>query len=212
MKIKKFVFSIFAENTFIAWDELSKEAMIIDPGTSLQEEENEVRNFIIEESLNIKYLLNTHCHIDHIFGNAFIKNTYNTSFLAPAGDIFLLDLMVDHAEDFGVTMRPSPKPDEVMTESMILNIGDIKVKLISTPGHSPDGYCIYFENEKICFTGDTLFNEGIGRTDLWGGDYDTLIASIQQKLFVLPEDVKIYPGHGDASTIGYEKNNSPFPV
>lgn len=212
MKIKKFVFSIFSENTFIVWDEVTKEAMIIDPGTSLPEEEKEVADFVNKENIKIKYLINTHCHIDHIFGNAFIKNTYGAEFAAPAGDLFLLDIMVEHAADYGMTMNPSPKPDELLNESLILSLGDIKVSFISTPGHSPDGYCVYLENEKTCFTGDTLFNEGIGRTDLWGGDYDTEMSSIQEKLMKLPEDVKIYAGHGDESTIGYEKNNNPFVI
>jgi glyoxylase-like metal-dependent hydrolase (beta-lactamase superfamily II) len=210
MKIKKFIFSVFSVNTFIVWDEISKEAMVIDPGTSLREEENELKTFVESENLNIKYLLNTHCHIDHVFGNAFIKNKYNAKFIAPAGDIFLLDMMVDHAGDFGLTANPSPMPDEIMNETLILTLGAIQAKFISTPGHTPDGYCIYFESEKTCFTGDTLFNENIGRTDLWGGDYNALISSITQKLFLLPDDVRIYSGHGDESSIGYEKNNNPF--
>ncbi len=210
MKIKKFVFNIFAVNTYVVWDETTKEALIIDPGTSSPEEEKELKDYIAGENLNIKYFLNTHCHIDHIFGNALIKENYCAKFLAPQGDIFLLDLMVDHAGDFGVTMKPSPKPDELILESLIINFGAIPVKFISTPGHTPDGYSIYFKEEKVCFTGDTLFSESIGRTDLWGGDHNTLIASIQQKLFSLPQDVRIYAGHGDESTIGYEKNNNPF--
>ena len=210
MKITKFVFNIFAVNTFIVWDETTKEALIIDPGTSSPEEEKEIKGFITRENLTIKYFLNTHCHIDHIFGNAFIKENYSAEFLAPEGDVFLLDLMVDHAGDIGVTMEPSPKPDEFIRESLIINLGDIQAKFISTPGHTPDGYCVYFENEKICFTGDTLFNESIGRTDLWGGNYEALIDSIQMKLLSLPQDVRIYAGHGDESIIGYEKNNNPF--
>ncbi|MBA4321056.1 MAG: MBL fold hydrolase [Flavobacterium sp.] len=210
MKIAKFIFNIFAVNTFIVWDETSKDAFIIDPGVSLPEEEKEIKDFITRENLTIKYFLNTHCHIDHIFGNAFIKENYSAKFLAPEGDVFLLDLMVDHAGDFGVTMKPSPKPDVLIRESLIINLGDISVRFISTPGHTPDGYCVYFENEKICFTGDTLFNESIGRTDLWGGNYEALIDSIRMKLLVLPQEVRIYSGHGDESTIGYEKNNNPF--
>jgi glyoxylase-like metal-dependent hydrolase (beta-lactamase superfamily II) len=210
MKIKIFTLNVFAVNTYLLWDETSKEAMIIDPGCSLPEEEAEISSFIAQENLNLKYLLNTHCHIDHIIGNAFIKENYDVKFFAPKGEIPLLQSAVEQAEYFGVQMKPSPLPDLDITESLVLKFGPLQIKFISTPGHTSDGYSIYFESEKICFTGDTLFFEGIGRTDLWGGNYSALIKSINEKLFLLPEDVKIYPGHGEESTIGYEKNNNPF--
>ncbi len=210
MKIKYFVQNIFSVNTYLVWEENSKEAIIIDPGASLKPEEEEISSFIEKEGLILKYMLNTHCHIDHIFGNAFIKNKYNPQFLAPEGDLFLLDIMVEHAGDFGVTMNPSPQPDTNITGDASIKIGECEAKFISTPGHTPDGYCVYFEKEKICFTGDTLFNEGIGRTDLWGGDFSVLMKSLKENLLTLPDDVVIYPGHGDKSTIGYEKNNNPF--
>ena len=210
MKIKKFVQNVFGENTFLVWDENTKDALIIDPGSSMPEEEKDITGFIKQENLNPVYLLNTHCHIDHIFGNAFFKKKYDLKFLVPKGDVFLLDLMVEHAVDFGVTLIPSPQPDGIIDESLNIAMGDIQVKFISTPGHTPDGYCIYFEQQKTCFTGDTLFQEGIGRTDLWGGNYEFLIKSIKEKLLSLPDDVIIYPGHGDESSIGHEKNNNPF--
>jgi len=210
MKIKQFVQNLFGVNTFIVWDENTKESLIIDPGSAYSEEEDELSGFIQSENLKLKYLLNTHCHIDHIFGNTFIKNKYNPIFIAPKGDIFLLDIMVEHAGEFGVTLNPSPAPDKTLDENELLSIGNIKITPISTPGHTPDGYCFYLKDEKICFTGDTLFNEGIGRTDLWGGDYSAILSSIKQKLFTLPEEVKIYPGHGEESSIGREKNNNPF--
>jgi len=212
MRIKKFVFNYFAENTFIIWDEISREAAIIDPGCSVEEEENIIKDFILTEKLKPVYLLNTHCHIDHVLGNAFIKENYNLEFFAPKGDVFLLDLMQEHAESFGLTIKQSPKPDALLSESKKLFIGTIPIKFISTPGHTPDGYCFFFEKERICFTGDTLFQDSIGRTDLWGGDYDTIITSIKQKLLTLPDNIIIYPGHGDNSTIGYEKANNSFLV
>lgn len=210
MKIERFIQNIFAVNTFIIWDEATGDAAVIDPGCSLKNEENEITEFAEKNKLTIKYLLNTHCHIDHIFGNAFIKNKYNPVFMAPEGDLFLLDLMVEHAGDFGVTMNPSPVPDEIITEAKTITLGSIEIKFISTPGHTPDGYCLYLEKEKICFTGDVLFNESIGRTDLWGGNFSDIMKSIKNKLLTLPEEVAIYPGHGENSTIGYEKNNNPF--
>lgn len=210
MKIKYFIQNIFSVNTYLVWDEVSKEAILIDPGCSMEQEEEEIASFIEKEGLTIKYLLNTHCHIDHIFGNAYIKNKYNPQYLAPEGDVFLLEIMVEHAGDFGVTMNPSPIPDSFIKNYVSVSIGGYDAKFIPAPGHTPDGYCVYFENEKVCFTGDTLFNEGIGRTDLWGGNFSTLMKSIKENLLSLPDDVVIYPGHGDKSTIGYEKNNNPF--
>ena len=210
MKIETMVFNVFGENTFIVWDEATLEALIIDPGCSLPEEEAELKGFIEGKNLKLKYIINTHCHIDHIFGNAYVKGNFNAEFLAPRGDLFLLDLMIEQASEFGVTLKPSPMPDSFITESLQIKLGENEIKFISTPGHTPDGYCVYVENEKICFTGDTLFNEGIGRTDLWGGNFSDLMASIKRKLFLLPDDVVIYPGHGETSTIGHEKNNNPF--
>jgi glyoxylase-like metal-dependent hydrolase (beta-lactamase superfamily II) len=210
IKIKNFVFNLFAENTIILWDEETKESAIVDPGMSNSEEEKVFDNFILENNLSIKYLINTHCHIDHILGCSYIIKKYNSEYYAPEKDILLLKNATTQAEMFGLDIEDPPQPTKLITESDQLNLGNSKLNFIFTPGHSPGEFCIYLEKEKICITGDVLFKEGIGRTDLWGGDYDTLIQSIEQKLLNLPDDVKIYPGHGDASTIGYEKINNPF--
>lgn len=210
LKVQRFIFSPFSENTYIIFDEQTLEAAIIDPGCYDENENNIVIKFIADRKLNLKFMINTHCHIDHIFGNAYIKKKYNPKFLASEKDIFLFDLMVDQAKVYGVELKPSPMPDEMINNQTMLTIGNSKCNFIFTPGHTPGEYCIYFEKEKICFTGDVLFNESIGRTDLWGGDYQTLIDSVKNKLFVLPDDVVIYPGHESFSTIGFEKKNNPF--
>lgn len=210
LKIQKFIFSPFSENTFVVWDEGSRDACVIDPGCNNENEEKELESFITQNNLNIKYLINTHCHIDHIFGNAFVKENFNPVFLAPKGDIFLLEKAEEQAALFGIDIKLSPKPDNFIEEKVNIALGSIKGKFLFTPGHTPGEFCVYFENEKICFTGDALFKEGIGRTDLWGGNFNTLIQSIKEKLLSLPDDVRIYPGHGEASTIGYEKSNNSF--
>lgn len=210
LSVKKFVFSPFYENTYLIYDDLTRETAVIDPGCYNDHERETISDFIEKENLSIKYLINTHCHIDHIFGNAFIKGKYNSQFLASKEDLFLLDLMVQQGEIYGTPVTPSPKPDLFITENEKIQLGSSIGNFIFTPGHSPGGYCLYFENEKICFTGDTLFKESIGRTDLWGGDYNTLINSIKEKLLVLPDDVKIFPGHESESTIEYEKRNNRF--
>jgi len=210
IKIKNFTFNLFAENTLVVWDDKTLESAIVDPGSSNSAEEKILEEFISSKKLKVKYLINTHCHIDHILGCRFVKEKYNPVYLAPELDLPLLKNAQKQADAFDIKMEDPPLPDQFINEETIIKLGDSVGKFIFTPGHSPGEFCIYFENEKLCITGDVLFNEGIGRTDLWGGDYKTLIDSIESKLFKLPDDVKIYPGHGETSTIGHEKYNNPF--
>ena len=197
VKINVFTFNLFSENTIVLWDDETKEAGVIDPGTSSSDEETILSEFISSENLNIKYLINTHCHIDHILGCKFVKEKFNPVYYAPEKDLPLLEHAMDQASMFDILLDKPPNPDELITEETELTLGKFKMKFLFTPGHTPGEFCIYLENEKICITGDVLFNESIGRTDLWGGDYNTLINSIQTKLFALPDDVIIYPGHGE---------------
>ncbi len=212
IKVKVFTFNLFSENTIVIWDDETKESAIIDPGTLTSEEENILSDFILANNLNVKYLINTHCHIDHILGCKFVKKKYNPVYYAPEKDIPLLEHAQQQAQMFDIILEEPPKPDQLIDETKEITLGDSKLKFLFTPGHTPGEFCIYLEREKICITGDVLFNESIGRTDLWGGDHDTLIDSIQNKLLILPDDVVIYPGHGETSTIGYEKQNNPFLV
>jgi len=212
VKLKVFTFNLFAENTIVLWDDETKESAVIDPGTSTSDEEKILVDFISSEDLKIKYLINTHCHIDHILGCKFVKDKYNPVYFAPEKDIPLLEHAHQQAQMFDIVMEEPPKPDQLIDEASNISLGNSKLKFLFTPGHTPGEVCIYLEKEKICITGDVLFNESIGRTDLWGGDYNTLIDSIEKKLLTLPDDIVIYPGHGDSSTIGYEKQNNPFLV
>ncbi|MCX6167901.1 MAG: MBL fold metallo-hydrolase [Ignavibacteriales bacterium] len=205
LQIQRFVFSPFYENTYIIWDEITKEGAIIDPGCYDTKERKVVDDFILSNNIKLTYLINTHCHIDHIFGNAHIRLKYNPVYLAPEKDAFMLDLMIDTAKNYGVEFTPSPKPDQFITEDIEFSMGDLKGKFLFTPGHTPGEFCLYFKDENVCFTGDVLFKENIGRTDLWGGDYDTLIDSIKNKLLTLPDETVIYPGHDSDSTIRYER-------
>ena len=210
IKIETFTFNLFAENTFVVWDEETKEAAVIDPGTSGLAEEELLEDYITKNDLKIKHLINTHCHIDHILGCKFVKEKYNPQYLVPKKDVPLLKKGQVQAAAFNIEFKEPPKPDGFITEEEELQLGETKIKFLFTPGHTPGEYCIYFEEDKICITGDVLFREGIGRTDLWGGDYNRLIRSIEEKLFTLPGDVKIYPGHGEPSTIKHEMQNNPF--
>ncbi|HEX2867515.1 MAG TPA: MBL fold metallo-hydrolase [Ignavibacteriales bacterium] len=210
LKVDRFIFNAFAENTYIVSDEVSKESIIVDPGMSSSFEKEAISSFLEAQGLRLKAFINTHCHIDHILGNRFLKETYDARFLAAEEDLFLLELMLSEAGKFGFLMEPSPEPDVIIKEDLYFELGGREVNFLFTPGHSPGGYCLYFREDGICLTGDVLFHGGIGRTDLWGGNYDSLISSIEEKLFRLPDDVVIYPGHGEKSTIGYEKTHNPF--
>lgn len=210
LKIQKFTFNPFAENTYIAWCDKKKDAAVVDPGCFDKKEEGELIAFIKKNSLDVKYLLNTHCHIDHVLGNKFIKQTFNPGYYAPEKDIILLEHFQKQCEAVGIEAEKPPIPEKFITEDLHLRIGDTEIKFLFTPGHTPGEYCFYFEIEKKCITGDVLFNGSIGRTDLWGGNYETLMGSIKTKLLPLGDDVVIYPGHGEDSNIGIERAGNPF--
>lgn len=208
--VKSFTFNMFSENTYVVWDEGTKESIIVDPGCFDLAEESKLEKYITENELEIKYLLLTHCHIDHIIGCKFVLGKYNPKYYAPKEDLFLIKRAEVHAAGFGFKIEPVPEPEMFLSEDLRLQIGNSIMEFLFTPGHTPGEYCIYFRKEAVCLTGDVLFKNSIGRTDLWGGDYDTLIKSIKEKLFALPDNVIIYPGHGESSKTGAEKSNNPF--
>lgn len=210
LNIQKFVFNPFSENTFVLWDVESLECMIIDPGCSDISEENELFDFIESRNLKPKYLINTHCHIDHIIGVNSVLNKFKIKYLAPEKDLPLLERAVSQAEMFGLKIDEIKKPDEYLSEESDLKLGNENIKCLFTPGHTPGEFCLYSESNKICITGDVLFQQSIGRTDLWGGNYEQLMESIKIKLLNLPDDVVIHPGHGESSTIGDEKRFNPY--
>ncbi len=210
LQIQSFEFNPFNENTYLIWDDETKIAAVIDPGCFDDYEQSELKNFIDENNLIPTLLLNTHCHIDHVLGVSFVKQNYDVRYLIPEKDLPLHMNAVSQGQMFGFELEELPNPDEFITEDKIIKIGTEELTPLFTPGHTPGEYCFYSKKHKICFTGDVLFHQSIGRTDLWGGDYDTLITSIQTKLLTLPDDTRIFPGHGIASTIGIEKKQNPF--
>ncbi|HEX9252424.1 MAG TPA: MBL fold metallo-hydrolase [Ignavibacteriaceae bacterium] len=210
IQIKKFTFNLFSENTFVLWDDDSRECAIVDPGCSDPSEENELESFITDDNFKVKYLINTHCHIDHILGCDFVKNKFNPIYYAPELDLPLLQNANMQASFAGMDFSISLRPDELLSESKKLFLGKTELNFLFTPGHTPGEFCIYIPQIKSCITGDVLFYDSIGRTDLWGGDYDILIKTINEKLLSLPDETIIYPGHGENSTIGREKKSNPF--
>ena len=212
LSLKKFVFNPFLENTYLIWDTETLEAMIVDPGCSDSNEEKELFDFIEKNNLIPKYLVNTHCHIDHILGVNSVLKRYKIKYLIPEEDLPLLNMAVSQAEMFGLQIDTIANPDEYLKEDFVMKLGDQIIRCLFTPGHTPGEFCLYSEQNKVCITGDVLFNQSIGRTDLWGGNYSQLIESIKSKLLTLPDDVTIFPGHGEYSTIGEEKKLNPFLV
>ncbi|MEJ2615320.1 MAG: MBL fold metallo-hydrolase [Ignavibacteriaceae bacterium] len=208
--IKKFIFNPFSENTYVIWDEETNEGMIVDPGCSDDSEETALENFINKRNIKIEFLIITHCHIDHILGCRFVKEKFSPVYLVPKDDLPLLEEAKTQASAFGLDIEAPPLPDKFLYENSDISLGSTKVKIIFTPGHSPGEHCLYFEKEKFCLTGDVLFKNSIGRTDLWNGDYSILMESVKNKLLTLPDDVVIYPGHGESSKIGIEKSENPF--
>lgn len=210
MQIKTLVFNPFSVNTFLIWEKGNNDAIIIDPGCFDKKEEDELENIIQKNNLNIKFLLNTHCHVDHIFGNAFVLEKYNPKFFIGKEDEFLLNGANEQAERFGMRIKLIDYEKNYFDENEIIKLGNIEIKPIHTPGHSPGSYSFYIAEKNVCFTGDVLFSEGIGRTDLWGGSFEILKKSIIEKLFLLPNETDIYPGHSEITTIGYEKIYNEF--
>lgn len=208
--VKTFTFNAYSENTYVLYDE-TKECVIIDPGMYEGFEQNELAAFIKNEGLKPVLLLNTHCHLDHVFGNKFVFETYGLKPQFHAGELPILNAVPGYAPSMGFTRYDiSPLPDAFLPETGTISFGNSTLTLIFAPGHSPAHLCFYSAADHILIGGDVLFYGSIGRTDLPGGNHQQLIQNISDKLFVLPDETKVYPGHGPATSIGFEKQHNPF--
>jgi len=207
--IQKFTFNPFQENTYLLYDE-SKSAIVVDPGCYEKSEEQEIQSFIDSNDLSLDMVINTHCHIDHILGNAFFYDTYDTKPIIHELDLKVLQSVPEYGHTFGINVIPSPDPEIYLEDGDIIDFGNSELKVMHIPGHAPGHVVLINEAQKFIIGGDVLFYGSIGRTDLPYGDHDTLIQSIKEKLLVLDEDYKVYPGHGPATYIGFEKKNNPF--
>jgi glyoxylase-like metal-dependent hydrolase (beta-lactamase superfamily II) len=209
LSIQVFTFNAFQENTYVLYDE-THEAVIIDPGCSDRGEERALGDFISRQQLIPKYLLNTHCHVDHVLGNYFVQQTYRVPFLMHRLDEPTLRSVKLYAPLYGVNTYQETLPDSFLEEGDQVVFGNQQLKVLFLPGHAPGHVGFYHQAEKQLVAGDVLFQHSIGRTDLPGGNFETLIDSIHQKLFTLPDEVVVYPGHGPTTTIGEEKVSNPF--
>nr|WP_121270197.1 MBL fold metallo-hydrolase [Pedobacter schmidteae] len=208
ISIKQFTFNPVRENTYILFDETG-ECVIIDPGMYDSEEQNAVVNFIKEEGLKPVLLLNTHCHYDHVFGNKFVYDQWGLKPQFHKGELYVLQAIPGYVPQMGLHYELSPEPEIFLPESGKVTFGHSQLELIFAPGHSPAHLCFYAAADNFLIGGDVLFYYSIGRTDLPGGNHLQLINSIKNNLFILPDDCIVYPGHGQSTTIGFEKQHNP---
>ena len=210
IQVKQFTFNPFSENTFVLYDDDTREAAIIDPGCYEPEEQEELQDFIEAQALKPTLLLNTHCHIDHVLGNWFVKKTWNLPLQIHQIEAQVLRSVPTYAPMYGFSRYQPAEPDQWLEEGQTLKLGESELKVLFVPGHAP-GHVVFWQPEqKFCINGDCLFAGSIGRTDLPGGDHETLMRSIRQELFSLPEETVVYCGHGPSTTIGQEKKYNPF--
>lgn len=209
LQVEKFVFNPFMENTYVLFDSTS-ECIIVDPGCIEKEEEEQLATFIESRKLVVKKLINTHCHIDHVLGNAFVKHRYNVDLFIHPIEEPMLKAVKSYASNYGFFQYQESVPDHFINEGDVVEFGSQKLEVLFVPGHSPGHIALYDRQDKLLIAGDVLFENSIGRTNLPGGDFNTLISSIHQKLFTLPDDVKVYCGHGPETSIGFEKRTNPF--
>ncbi|MCF6171953.1 MAG: MBL fold metallo-hydrolase [Bacteroidales bacterium] len=207
--VKQFAFNPFQVNTYVLGDE-TKACVIIDPGMQGPHEEQELTDYVASNGLKPVMLLNTHAHIDHITGNHFVAEKYGVPLIAHEHCVGFLTHALEYAESFGLKMDMVKTIDRFVMDGESIIIGDSALKVLYTPGHAAGSLCFYAEKDDFVITGDVLFNQSIGRTDLRTGNYDQLQQSIWEKLFTLPDQTVVWPGHGPETNIGFEKMHNPF--
>ncbi len=209
MEIYRFIFSPIEVNTFILTDETGSSA-IIDCGCYDSSEFGRLAGWLDNKGLEPELLLNTHCHLDHIFGNNYLLEKYGLKAVCHELEEPNRNNALNYAAFWGLTMDPPPEPGSLISEGQEVAFGNTTLRALHVPGHSAGSLAFYSEKDNVVFTGDALFAGGIGRTDLPGGDYRTLITSIKEKLFILPPETVVWPGHGEKTTVGAEINSNPY--
>lgn len=205
-----FEFNPFAENTYVVYDK-SGECAIFDPGCYTHEERAVLKNFVDTHQLRPVRLINTHCHLDHVFGNAFVADTWGLGLEIHVGEVPVLQRFAQVCQMYGIPhSQESPAPARFLDAGDVVAFGDSHLKVLFTPGHSPASISFYCPTAGFVLAGDVLFQESIGRTDLPGGNMDTLLQSIRTQLFTLPDETVVYAGHGHPTTVRHEKEYNPF--
>mgnify|MGYP005751072543 CR=1 FL=1 len=209
LSIHSFTFNPFQENTYLIHDE-DGVAALIDPGCHEPEEKEELVAFVEKHQLKIEQLWNTHCHIDHVLGNAWAKRKWGVPLWIHEKEIPVLKSVEVYAPNYGFHGYEGASPDQFLQEGQIFTLGKEQLKVLFVPGHSPGHVVFYHDPSKRCIGGDTLFRGSIGRTDLPGGNHSLLLSKIKSELFSLPLETVVFPGHGPETTIQFEKINNPF--
>lgn len=209
LKVQSFTFNPFQENTYVVFDE-TRECVIVDPGCADREETNLLTSFIRKEDLQVRAIINTHCHIDHVLGNYDLKTLYNVPLWIHRIEEPYLRAVSSYAPNYGFFSYAASTPDGYLDEPESVQVGAHRLEVLFVPGHSPGHIALYHEGSGFVIAGDVLFRNSIGRTDLPGGNFETLINSIHHKLFQLPDDTIVYCGHGTETTVGYEKQTNPY--
>jgi len=207
--IKTLTFNPLQENTYVVYDDEGA-CMIVDPGCYEPSEQQELVDYIKKNDLSVQLLVNTHGHIDHVLGNYFVKETYKVPFEIFHLDLSTLQSVGAYASNYGFNKYAPATPDRLLKLEDKIVVGTMEFDILFVPGHAPGHIAFVNTAEKICLSGDVLFRSSIGRADLPGGNYDTLIKSIHEQLFALPDDTVVFPGHGPTTTIKFEKKNNPY--
>jgi len=211
MKVAAFQFCLFGINTYVVYDPDTLECAIVDPGMIIRKEEEALDNFIVNNHLIVTQVINTHLHLDHAAADNLMKERYNIPLKAHSLDIPLGERLQQQAMMFGIDRDFSNvKISHCLANNEKIKIGNGELEVICVPGHSPGSVALYDKADGFVIVGDALFNGSIGRTDLPGGDFDTLVSSIKSRLFTLPDNTVVYPGHGGSTTIGAEKHMNPY--
>lgn len=208
MKIESFTVGPFSENTYLVTK--NREAILIDPGFSSRSEMQAFDDALTGSGAELTGVLLTHAHVDHVLGLNQILHKNHVPVYLNHSDLYLWENFESQSSMFGIRTGGFSFTPEPLNEQDGFEIGDFSIDILYTPGHSPDHVSLYFPDENLVIAGDALFRESIGRTDLYKGDFELLASSIREKLYTLPDDTVVYPGHGPATTIGYEKKNNAF--
>lgn len=210
LKVKQFEFNMFGENTYLVYDTETKDAAVVDPGMFTDDERAEFDSYVASAGLRIIEVINTHLHLDHCFSDNYVRDRYGVKVAANVGDEPLgLDLGAQIRRFGGRGDMPPVHVDVRLEDGDVISIGKGRIEVIATPGHSRGGICLYCKDGNFLLSGDTLFRRSVGRTDLEGGNARTLVDSIRRRLFVLPDDTVVFPGHERPTTIGEEKRCNP---
>lgn len=213
MKVKQFVFNPFGVSTFIIYDSESKAAIAIDPGMLNSAEQKEFDSYIAENNLKLTQIVNTHLHLDHCFGNNYVRDKYGIKVAAHPDDAFLGNSLAEQASRFGIRLTGNDTKvgiDIELKDGDSIKVGAHTLKVLHVPGHSPGSIALYCAEGGFVIAGDVLFKGSIGRTDLQGGNLDTLLNSIHSRLMTLPGSTNVLPGHDRFTTIGAERATNPY--